>query len=102
MDKSIPLMRSFLNKNPTFPLRKDKLMVQKAMRMTAIEHLGDKNMLELSGGQRQKVYIAMVLAQNTDILFFDEPTTFLDLNHQFEIMEMIYGLKKIGKTVLSW
>ena len=77
-------------------------MVQKAMRMTAIEHLGDKNMLELSGGQRQKVYIAMVLAQNTDILFFDEPTTFLDLNHQFEIMEMIYGLKKIGKTVLSW
>lgn len=51
----------------------------------------NKNIQELSGGQRQKVYIAMVLAQNSDIIFLDEPTTYLDINHQLEILQIVKG-----------
>ena len=60
----------------------------------------DKNVQDLSGGQRQKVYIAMVLAQNTDVIFLDEPTTYLDINHQLEILETIKKLKQMGKTIV--
>ena len=63
------------------------------------EHV-EKNICELSGGQRQRAYIAMVLAQDTDIIFLDEPTTFLDINHQFEILETIKQLKAMGKTIV--
>ena len=55
---------------------------------------------QLSGGQLQKVYLAMVLAQNTDVIFLDEPTTYLDINHQIEILEIVHKLKEMGKTIV--
>ena len=54
----------------------------------------------LSGGQRQRAYIAMALAQNTGIIFLDEPTTYLDINIRFEIMELIRSLNQAGKTII--
>ena len=56
---------------------------------------------ELSGGQRQRVWIAMSLAQETDILLLDEPTTYLDLNHQLEVLRLAERLHKDGVTVVA-
>jgi ABC-type cobalamin/Fe3+-siderophores transport system ATPase subunit len=82
------------------PQKKDKEIVEKAIENMHLKDYTNKNILELSGGQRQKVYIAMVLAQDTDIVFLDEPTTYLDINHQLEILEMVKKLKKMGKAVV--
>lgn len=71
------------------PQKQDKEIVRKAIENMSLKKYIDKNIQELSGGQRQKVYIAMVLAQNTDIIFLDEPTTYLDVNHQLEILEIL-------------
>lgn len=85
---------------PRIPRYKDKAMVEKALKKLGIEGYRDKNLTELSGGERQKVYIAMVLAQDTDYIFLDEPTTFLDINHQLEMLEIIKELKNMGKAVI--
>lgn len=82
------------------PQKRDKLIVEEAIESMGFKEQRNKNIQELSGGQRQKVYIAMVLAQDTDIIFLDEPTTYLDINHQLDILEIIKELKKIGKTVV--
>lgn len=82
------------------PQEKDKEILEKAIEKMGLNKYINKNILELSGGQRQKVYIAMVLAQDTDIIFLDEPTTYLDINHQLEILEIIKILKKMGKTIV--
>lgn len=82
------------------PQQKDKEIVQKTIEDMALGKYINKNIYELSGGQRQKVYIAMLLAQDTDIIFLDEPTTYLDINHQLEILEIIKRLKKMGKTIV--
>lgn len=82
------------------PQKKDKEIVEKAIENLGLNDCINKNIQELSGGQRQKVYIAMVLAQDTDIIFLDEPTTYLDINHQLEILEMVKRLKKMGKTIV--
>ncbi len=82
------------------PQKQDKEIVEQAIENMNLEKYIDKNVQELSGGQRQKVYIAMVLAQNTDIIFLDEPTTYLDINHQLEILEIIKNLKQMGKTIV--
>ena len=55
---------------------------------------------ELSGGERQRVYLAMQLAQNTDILLLDEPTTYLDIEYQLSLMELLQKLKAQGKTII--
>ena len=59
-----------------------------------MEDLADRTIDSLSGGQRQRVWISMVLAQNTDILFLDEPTTYLDLSHSIEVLELVHGLSR--------
>jgi ABC-type cobalamin/Fe3+-siderophores transport system ATPase subunit len=82
------------------PQKKDKEIVERAIEKMGLNEYIYKNIQELSGGQRQKVYIAMVLAQDTDIIFLDEPTTYLDINHQLEILEIIKNLKKMGKTIV--
>ena len=56
---------------------------------------------QLSGGQKQRVSLAMLLAQGTNILLLDEPTTYLDLSHQIEILEICSGLVSAGKTVIA-
>lgn len=82
------------------PQKEDREIVDKAIENMGLHEYKNKNIQELSGGQRQKVYIAMVLAQDTDIIFLDEPTTYLDVNHQLEILEIVKRLKGMGKTVV--
>lgn len=82
------------------PQKRDKLIVENAIENMGLKEQMNKNIKELSGGQRQKAYIAMVLAQDTEVIFLDEPTTYLDINHQLEILEIVKKLKKMGKTVV--
>ena len=71
------------------------------MRIMDITELANNNIDELSGGQRQRVWIAMALAQQTDILFLDEPTTFLDITYQIEILDLLTDLnRKHGTTIV--
>ncbi|PKF77539.1 ferric citrate ABC transporter ATP-binding protein FecE [Vibrio sp. vnigr-6D03] len=78
----------------------DKQAVDEAMETTGVTELATRRVDELSGGQRQRVWIAMVLAQNTDIILLDEPTTYLDLSHQYELLDLMERLVKQGKTVV--
>lgn len=70
----------------------DERAVKKALQQTGVAEFADRALDELSGGQRQRVWIAMVLAQQTQVIFFDEPTTYLDLAHSIELLELIRGL----------
>lgn len=78
----------------------DRMIVDNAMKTAGIYDFADESVASLSGGQQQKAYIAMLLAQDTDIVFLDEPITFLDINYQLELMEIIKNMKKKGKTVI--
>lgn len=78
----------------------DKQVVQQVMQEVGVWHLRQKMLHELSGGERQKVYLAMALAQDTDIVLLDEPTTFLDIHYQLEFLELIAQLQKRGKTIV--
>ncbi|MCZ8519720.1 MULTISPECIES: ABC transporter ATP-binding protein [Paenibacillus] len=81
--------------------KKDDKAVADAMEMMNITELANRHMDELSGGQRQRVWIAMALAQQTDILFLDEPTTFLDITYQVEILDLLTDLnRKQGTTIV--
>lgn len=75
--------------------------VEEALSLMGITHLADRCVDELSGGQRQRVWIAMALAQDTDILLLDEPTTFLDIAYQVEILDLLTDLnRKKGTTIV--
>ena len=71
----------------------DEQAVDRAIELAGCGHLRDREVGSLSGGQKQLAWIAMVLAQDTDVLLLDEPTTFLDLHHQLEVMEIIETLR---------
>lgn len=76
-------------------------MIDFALEATGISDIQHKKVNNLSGGQRQRAFIAMSLAQNTDILLLDEPTTYLDIYHQIEILEVIKSLnQKYGITII--
>lgn len=79
----------------------DEEAVIKAMEATRVAELSGRLVHELSGGQRQRVWIAMVLAQETPILLLDEPTTFLDIAHQIELMELLADLNAGGRTIVA-
>ncbi|MEK5059611.1 ABC transporter ATP-binding protein [Paenibacillus shunpengii] len=70
----------------------DKKMVEWAIEATGLNEFHDRPIDQLSGGQRQRAWIAMALAQDTDILFLDEPTTFLDMAHQLEVLQLLEEL----------
>ncbi len=79
----------------------DEQAVQEAMRQTQVEELADQPLDALSGGQRQRVWLAMVIAQQTPILLLDEPTTFLDIAHQYDLLELCRQLnRERGRTLV--
>ena len=79
----------------------DHEAVERALLLAGVAALRDAPVQQLSAGQRQLAWIAMALAQETQYLFLDEPTTFLDLAHQFEIMDLLRTLnREHGKTVI--
>jgi iron complex transport system ATP-binding protein len=81
--------------------KKDYEAVAEAMEIMKITEFADRSIDELSGGQRQRVWIAMALAQQTDILFLDEPTTYLDITYQVEILDLLTDLnRKRGTTIV--
>ncbi|AYF28537.1 cobalamin/Fe(3+)-siderophore ABC transporter ATP-binding protein [Micromonospora tulbaghiae] len=80
----------------------DGRAVDEAMRLADVGALADRAVDTLSGGQRQRVWIAMTLAQDTDALLLDEPTTFLDLAHQVEVLDLLHRLRaERGRTVVA-
>lgn len=72
----------------------DERAVQNAMDATGVSALADQSVDTLSGGQRQRAWIAMVLAQETSILLLDEPTTWLDISHQIDLLELLSALNR--------
>lgn len=74
--------------------QKDHEIIEKAMKETGVESLKDRSIDQLSGGQRQRVWIAMVLAQDTPLILLDEPTTYLDMAHQLEVLELLQKLNQ--------
>ncbi|WP_245688540.1 ABC transporter ATP-binding protein [Vibrio sonorensis] len=82
--------------------QQDETAVSNAVSATQIEPLLDKTVESLSGGQRQRVWVAMVLAQETPYLLLDEPTTYLDISHQIELLELFKRLnQKEARTVVA-
>lgn len=69
-------------------------IIDRSLKQTGMDAFKDRDIDALSGGQRQRVWIAMALAQETDILLLDEPTTYLDLAHQLEVLEVLKSLTK--------
>jgi len=79
----------------------DERAIREAMEATGTAELAQRPVDALSGGQRQRVWLAMVLAQQTDILLLDEPTTYLDVAHQVEMMELLAELNAQGRTIVA-
>ncbi|WP_437615154.1 Fe(3+) dicitrate ABC transporter ATP-binding protein FecE [Erwinia sp. V71] len=79
----------------------DQQKVQQAMADAQVTELADTRVTELSGGQRQRAFLAMVLAQDTPLLLLDEPTTYLDINHQVELMALLHRQNQQGKTLVA-
>jgi iron complex transport system ATP-binding protein len=82
------------------PTRRDLEAVDRALDLTGMESLRQRPIDQLSGGQRQRAWIAMAVAQETDLLLLDEPTTYLDVSHQLEVMELVRRLNADGKTIV--
>jgi iron complex transport system ATP-binding protein len=78
----------------------DERAVTAAMEATRVLDLAPRPVDELSGGQRQRAWIAMALAQDTPILLLDEPTTFLDLAHQVDVLDLLVDLNRAGRTIV--
>lgn len=78
----------------------DKDIIQWAMEETELEEYADREIGNLSGGQRQRAWIAMTLAQETDIIMLDEPTTYLDMSYQLEVLKVLERLNKNKKITV--
>jgi len=83
------------------PTAQDELAVDRALALTGMEELRKREVDQLSGGQRQRAWMAMAVAQDTPIMLLDEPTTFLDVAHQLEVIDLVDHLNKAeGKTIV--
>ncbi len=78
----------------------DKDAIKNAINLTKIDDILEKNVYDISGGERQLAYLTLVLAQDTPIVLLDEPNTFLDIHHQIFLFDIINKLKENGKTVI--
>lgn len=81
--------------------RTDADAVEHALKDTGLMGLAQRPVDSLSGGQRQRAWIALALAQDTEILLLDEPTTYLDIAHQYEVMDLLHALAAQGRTVVT-
>ncbi len=81
--------------------KEDHLLVDNAMATMGVRGIKDKGLREISGGERQKAYLAMALAQDTPYIAFDEPATYLDLAVQKEILSMLVTLRNQGKCIIA-
>lgn len=89
--------RSLLKHNSA----EDDAVVDQALAHAGMAELADRYIEELSGGQRQRAWIAMALAQDTEVLLLDEPTTYLDITHQTEVLRLLYRLnREQGRTIV--
>lgn len=79
----------------------DTSIVEQALEKTSVTEIATSDVAELSGGQRQRAWVAMVIAQNTQFVLLDEPTTFLDVAYQIDVLELIKSLVKDGITVVA-
>jgi len=79
----------------------DQSHVTQAMQRLELDSLADRALADLSGGQRQRAWLAMVLAQNAPVVLLDEPTTYLDISHQVELLDLMRELAAEGKTVIT-
>jgi iron complex transport system ATP-binding protein len=79
----------------------DETAIRSALELTGLADLADTQVGSLSGGQRQRAWVAMVLAQDTGILLLDEPTTYLDIAHQYDLLELFADLHRQGRTVVA-
>lgn len=79
----------------------DQVAVETAMHAAGVTDLADRPVDELSGGQRQRAWLAMVLAQQTRLLLLDEPTTFLDISHQLDMLDLCADLRADGYTIVA-
>ncbi|MBX3015559.1 MAG: ABC transporter ATP-binding protein [Caldilineaceae bacterium] len=80
--------------------KQDEAITVEAMEITNILEFAERPLDTLSGGQRQRAWIAMALAQGTEILLLDEPTTFLDLSYQIEVLDLLHELNETGRTII--
>lgn len=78
----------------------DDEIIELAIKRTGLENLKDKAVMGMSGGERQRAFIAMALAQKSEILFLDEPITYLDIYHQVEILELVKELNEESKLTV--
>ncbi|MBX8486909.1 Fe(3+) dicitrate ABC transporter ATP-binding protein FecE [Pseudomonas cichorii] len=79
----------------------DRSSVDQALQRMELEALAERSLSDLSGGQRQRAWLAMVLAQDAAIVLLDEPTTYLDISHQVELLDLMRQLSAEGKTVIT-
>ena len=93
-------------RSPWLPLwgrlsERDRGLVSDALERTGMTSFAQQSLSALSGGQRQRAFLALVLAQDTPLVLLDEPTTWLDINHQVELMKLMRQLQQAGKTVIT-
>ncbi|WP_142502100.1 Fe(3+) dicitrate ABC transporter ATP-binding protein FecE [Klebsiella sp. 2680] len=93
-------------RSPWLPLwgrfsAQDRQRVEDALMRTGVASLAEQPLSALSGGQRQRAFLALLLAQDTPLVLLDEPTTWLDINHQVELMKLMRELQMLGKTVVT-
>lgn len=80
--------------------KEDEKISLNALRMTGVAHLADRPVASLSGGEKQRVYLAATIAQESEILFLDEPTSFMDVQNIKQIFSLITNAKRLGKTIV--